>query len=425
MPTATAPAPTSAPPAPAKPISPPSPSPTVPQKSPNSTPEKTPPSPEDQSVFGDTFAELDAMDKGAKPVDVVRKTVKKPESTPAAHAPDAKEKEQPSTTESPEDAGSAKPVSPEVKPVKAADLRAAYDQSKQKVKEYEGKLAAAEAKIKEYESKPPADNKPLMEKLAALEKENNEFKEELKFTNYVKHPEFHEKYQKPYTQAWEKAVSEIGQLTVANEDGSTRQATANDVLALANSPLATLDERAESMFGRSAARVVRHIERIRELAEAQEKAIADARNSSTEREKQQQIANEQRMAKIGNIIETTNKTLKEKYPRWFGHEETDPEGNQLFDKGMEYADQAFNGQSALPEDERVRRITIIRNKAANHDRLASHLKNAKARIAELEATVAEYEKSEPTTGKASDATPAKPNFGRDAYEAEIDALDRK
>lgn len=376
-------------------------------------------------MFGDTFAELDAMDKGAKPVDVVRKTGKKPESTPPAPAPDAKETQQPSTTELPEDAGSAKPASQEVKPVKAADLRAAYDQSKQKVKEYEGKLAAAEAKIKEYESKPPVDNKPLMDRLAALEKENNEFKEELKFTNYVKHPEFHEKYQKPYTQAWEKAVSEIGQLTVANEDGSTRQATANDVLALANSPLATLDERAEAMFGRSAARVVRHIEKIRELAEAQEKAIADARNGSTEREKQMQIANEQRSARIGNVIETTNRTLREKYPKWFGHDEADPEGNKLFDEGVKYVDDVFDGRSQLPEDVRVHRLTVIKNRAANFGRMAKHLANANARIAELEASLKEYESSEPTTGKASDATPAKPSFGRDAWDAEIEALDRK
>jgi len=381
-------------------------------------------SPSSEDTFGDTFSELDAMDKGSTAQDAITKTSQnRQERSPAEPAPDAKKDSTDSTTELPKDAGSANPATEQsVKPVKAADLRAAYDGAKQKIKEYESKVSAYETKLKEYESKPPEDNKPLLERLASLEKENNEFKEELKFTNYVKHPEFTEKYQKPYNEAWAKAVREIEQLGVTQEDGSTRQATPGDILALANSPLATLDERAETMFGRSAARVIRHVERIRDLAESQEKAIADAKTSGSEREKQMRVQHEQYNAKVTTILQQTNEQLKTKYPRWFGHEPTDAEGNQIFDKGMAYVDQAFRPDSGIPEEQRISRMAVVRNKAANHDRLALHLKNANSKIADLEKALKEYEASEPAGGRTA-ATAGGTHVLSD--DEEIDLLDKR
>jgi len=381
----------------------------------------------DEGAFGDTFAELDAIDKGSTAKDAITKTSQKAqERTQVVPAPDAKKDTKDSSTESQTDAGSASPATETSgKPVKAADLRAAYDGAKQKIKEYESKIPALEAKLKEYESKPPEDNKPLLEKLAALEKKTAEYEEELKFTNYVKHPEFTEKYQKPYNEAWAKAVREIEQLAVTQEDGSTRQATPGDVLALANSPLATLDERAEAMFGRSAARVIRHVERIRDLAEAQEKAIADAKTVGSEREKNLKVQQDQRNARVASILQKTNADLATKYPKWFGKEPTDPEGNAVFDKGMDYVDKVFSGDPSVPEDQRISRMAVIRNKAANHDRLALHLKNANSQIAELQASLKAYESSEPPTGKAGEASTVKTGNWVDEANAEIEALDKR
>ena len=421
--TLAAPAPTSAPPA-AAPKSSPSP----PPKSPSAPSSTSVPSPTEDGAFGDTFAELDAIDKGATSKDAINKTLQnRQERTRQEPAADANGDTKDTSTASEKDAGSATTATenPPAKPFKAADLRAAYDGAKQKIKEYETKIPALEAKLKEYESKQPEANKPLLERLAALEKENNDFKEELKFSNYVKHPEFTEKYQKPYNEAWAKAVREIEQLAVTQEDGSQRQATPGDILALANSPLATLDERAETMFGRSAARVIRHVERIRDLAEAQEKAIADAKTGGTERENQRRVQQEQRNSRVSQILQQTNTDLATKYPRWFGHEPTDAEGNALFDKGMDYVDKVFSGDPSIPEEARISRMAVIRNKAANHDRLALHLKNANAQIAELKASLEAFEKSEPAAGKAGEARVAKGGNWLDDANAEIDALNRK
>ena len=89
-------------------------------------------------------------------------------------------------------------------------------------------------------------------------------------------------------------------------------------------------------------------------------------------------------------------------------------------------DQVFRGDSSIPEETRISRMAIIRNKAANHDRLALHLKNANAQIAELQASLKAYEASEPEAGKtAGEAKTVKTgNWESDAF-AEIDALNRK
>ncbi len=102
------------------------------------------------------------------------------------------------------------------------------------------------------------------------------------------------------------------------------------------------------------------------------------------------------------------------------------EGNAIFNKGMEYVDQTFRGDSSVPEEQRISRMAIIRNKAANHDRLALHLKNANAQIAELQASLKAFEASEPDAGKtAGEAKTAKSgNWESDAF-AEIDALNKR
>ena len=261
---------------------------------------------DDGGAFGDEFAQLDAIDQGMKPSEAVKKTsARQSPPTPPEPAPDAKKEATDTSTESPKDAGSATPAGEaSSKPVKAADLRAAYDGAKQKIKEYETKLAEREAKLKEYETKPPQDNKPLLEKLASLEKENNDFKEELKFTNYVKHPEFTEKYQKPYNEAWSKAVREIEQL--ASHAGRWMQLAKQllktySLLQTLRSLLLTkelkqcLDEVLHELFDTSNEYEI--------LAEAQEKAIADAKTTGSEREKQMKLQSEQRNAKVSQILQ--------------------------------------------------------------------------------------------------------------------------
>jgi len=135
--------------------------------------------------------------------------------------------------------------------------------------------------------------------------------------------------------------------------------------------------------------------------------------------------------------------LAEKYPKWFGKDEADADGNAVFDRGSAFADLVFSPADLTPEriellpkafkeaiesrkpftpEALVTLHAIARNKLANHDRAISKLKAAAARIAELETSLKEYEESGPDA-----VAPGRTRRAADAplsFEEEIDALAR-
>lgn len=334
------------------------------------------------------------------------------------------------------------PVKPEdaapIKPVKAAELRVAYDNLKKEKREVlEPKIQQLEARIKEFESKVPEDTKPIIEKMSAIEKRNAELEEHIQFVDYQKSKEFTEKYQQPYTEAWTKAVADFGQLTVKvpgpvdeatgeQQPATARPATADDLIYLANLPLSQMDDQAEAMFGKSAARVIRHVERVRELSDAQNRALAEAQKKGGEWTKQRQAQSQQLQQQKDALWTQYNKEIAERFPKMFAPEEGDAEGNALLAKGFALADRLFAPtKDSQPQtvEERVQLHALIRNKIANHDRLARRLKAAQTELAETKAALEAYEKSEPPAGKGGSAKPVIKSFQQEADD-EIAKMDR-
>ena len=388
-------APAAPPPAPAKSAPAPAASPAAPPAAPAS----------DNAAewASEQFAELDALDAGqsdapnpaAKPADKPPGDVKPPEGAKPGDKP-------------PGDAPPAEPPTP----VKAKELREAYEALKKETREtLRPALQKAEARIKELESAKPQDLTPLQEKLAATEKRNAELESHIQFVDYEKSTEFKTKYQQPYLEAWQRAIGDFSQLTVrvptgendadGNPTFASRRATDKDLLSLANMPLSEMDAAAEEMFGRSAARVIRHVEKIRELSEAQDKALTDARTNADKRAETQKLQSTAQVQAKQKLWKESNEQLAAKYPDWFAPVEGDTEGNALLEKGFALADRMF---APTPEtapktpEETVRLHAVLRNRIANHDRLALGRKRDKARIKELEASLAEYEKSDPNGG---------------------------
>jgi hypothetical protein len=316
-------------------------------------------------------------------------------------------------------------------------VRTRYDAlKKEKATVLEPKIQQLEARIKEIESKAPEDTKPLVEKLTATEKRNAELEEHIQFVDYQKSKEFTEKYQQPYTEAWTKAVADFGQLTVrvpgeadpatGEPTFSTRPATADDLLYLANLHLSQMDDQAEIMFGKSAARVIRHVERVRELSDAQNKALSEAQKKGGEWSQQREIQTKQQRQHQVELWTQFNKEIAERFPKMFGPEEGDTEGNALLAKGFATADLLFGiGQHAKQQtpEEQVQFHALMRNKIANHDRLARRLKSAQTELAETKAALEAYEKSEPPAGKGGGARTPTKTFEQET-DAEIAALDK-
>lgn len=374
------------------------------------------------------FAELDALD--AEDKTGPQRGGKKDPKSESARGADGKFKgrEQGQSKLKEGEAGtklaSGKESEGQQAPVRTAELRARYDETKAKLADLEPKLAQYERELTELRNKAP-DTRQFETRVSELQKENEALKEEIRFANYQKHPEFVDKYQKPYLEAWNKAVSEISQLNITTEDGQTRKATAADFLALAQAPLDQLDGLAEEWFPKSAARVIRHVEKIRDLAEAQEQALNDARKGAGEREKVQTEQQKQQSEAVAKAYTESSVELAQKYPKWFAPEDGDAAGNELLKKGFEYADSVFNKGGNLNPEQKAKRLAVVRAKAANHDRLASRLKAASARIKELEADIKAYEESEPGGGAAQ---PGGGGDGKDFVadaNAELDALDRR
>lgn len=433
------------PPAPAKPSSAqPSPNPPAPKPAGGHSPApgSPPPPPIEkapQDYLGDITSDLqelsddgDAKLSGTTPRRGADGKFTKPDDQPKPEPKEAPELDKPTTElEKPAD---------EPKPGTMRALGKAHDAKVKEINEVlRPKIQSLESKVQEYEktitelrTKQP-DLKPVQEKMAAVEKENAALREEIRFANYKKHPEFTEKYEKPYNEAWARAVHEISQLPIETEDGTVRRANEKDILSLANAPLDQLDIRAEKEFGRSSARVIRHIEKIKDLAEAQDKALEDARKGSTEFESKRTMEKQTQDAEIAKTYAETGAELVKKYPKWFAPDEADPAGNELLKKGFDYSSGVFentpvqvNGETRpLTAVEKVKRLAVIKAKAANHDRLVSRLKSKGARIAELESELKGFTDSEPPTDEAGDKPGgAKPGGFMEDIRSELSKLDR-
>lgn len=373
------------------------------------------------------FAELEDLDAADAPVTTRRpdkREVKKLAEVKAQETKEPENKVEPAVSDKPPKPGERVLTDTEVGKMRTSELRPHYDAAKAKIKELEPQVYSLKKELEEARSKAP-DVKPFEEKMSALEKENNSLKEEIQYVNFQKHPDFVTKYKQPYEEAWTKAVGEVTQLSLSTEDGQSRKATANDLLSLANAPLDQIDELADKWFGKAAPRVIRHVEKIRDLAESQDKVLEEAKKHAGEHEKQIGEHTKKQSEAIGMAYSSTQKELATKYPKYFSPDPEDKPGNELLEKGFAYADSVFspNANQNLTPEQRVKRLAIIRAKSANHDRLVTRLKNASQRIADLESDLKEYEASSPTTDRGGQPLSGDKNYMDSAMD-ELDSLNK-
>lgn len=278
-------------------------------------------------------------------------------------------------------------------------------------KYWEKRAAATEMERNELRDK--LSKLPDPTKLEDISKRNAELEEEIRYQNFAKSKEFSEQYQKPYEEAWGKAVAELAELEVLNEDGSSsRRATASDLIALANMPLGEARKQANAMFGDAADDVMAHRRSIRELSDKQQKALEDARKAGTERETQwtekSKAIHAEVTAQWTKLNEEAAATLDYLKPK-----EGDTEWNGRLDKAKAQADAALSANAMDPRLTPEQRAKVIRDHVAMRNRSIAYspmkleIKRLKAQLAERDEKLKAYEESEPTGGSAG-ATNGKP-----------------
>jgi type II secretory pathway pseudopilin PulG len=236
-------------------------------------------------------------------------------------------------------------------------------------------------------------------------------------------------------------------MKVADADGkeTVREVTETDLQYFASLDPASRRTEINRLFPEDKEEVKRHINEISRLYDASQAALQQARQQADGAAKNATEGQRQAQANRASLWKQTNEGLAAKYPAWFAPAENDAEGNTLFDRGRALADLVFSPQDLTKEsldllpksfaetiragktftqEQLVRMHSIIRNKAANHDRLAHQLHAAQSRIEELETSLKEYEESGPDGGRPRSRVPASGKDYMGEAAAELDAIDR-
>lgn len=420
--------------------------------------------------MADVMGDFADMDSGKAPPPKAEKpkptaTAKKQAATKptAPSKPEkAEEEKKPEKEETKPESEENKPKESETKPGEQEKpqggkfmrtLGERYDNLKKQVEqEFKPEIQRLKSKVQEFEAKKPEDSAPLLEKVKQLEAKNQELEKHIQYVDYTQSEDFKEKYSKPYSEAWQSAVRQFTQLRVREKTGEdeagepvyrVRPATEDDLIRLGSMSEGDMDEVAEREFGASAPRVIRHVEKLRELAQARNSALEEAKKRAGELKSRQEAEMHSRTESLTKLWQEADKDLREKFPGAFVPEDGNDEDKQAHTKGFAMADLLFVGPEyltpeqveALPEtfrnavktkkplsdQDRIRLHAIARLEMGNYLRNKSRLKAAQARIEELEASLAAYEKSEPSAEKASSGEGGK-ETSRDWLETAEDEL---
>lgn len=301
----------------------------------------------------------------------------------------------------------------EVKPVRSAELRTAYEQKKARVRELEAELERVKTGTKSAEDDP--ERKALVTRLEQLEKELDAREARLRMASYEHSREYQDKYEVPIKRAFEAAYAEVQQLKLSDGE-QTRDATPADFNAIMQMPLAQAVVAARA-FGDAATEVLAHRRRILQMNQDRQQALADAHAHQEENVKAQAAAMTQRRSWWAE----ENKEADNKYTQWSKPDEDDPKEAEILNRATQIADLAFSDTSHLPARDQVRLHAALRNKARWFDLLAYRNQKLTERLKETESKLAEYEASTPseeTTRRES--TAAEPA----SWESELDKLDR-
>lgn len=389
------------------------------------------------TALSDSMAELDSL--AAENIEPAPAAKTKPEPKPKTKPAPAEELEGTdddldptgATPPKPKDAPQSEPD----KPVKAAELRQAYDKTKETLKQRDAEIARLNGELRVAKESPRTDpEKPaLLGKLETAEARVKALEEKLRFVDFQQSDEFVNKFQKPLDDAWQKAASDIQELVVELEDGQQRGATVHDLVALSQMKLHDARQYANKMFGEGADDVMAHLRTLRNLSDAHRKALDEAKVNSEAHFKKQSEESLQARQKAATLWKDENSAWATRYPKFFAPTDGDTEGNALLTKGYQMVDRGFsgkgqkgpNGEAPLTDEERVKLHAEIRNKAAAFPRLALQFKRARARIAELEKALKEFEDSEPPAGGGGKGRPAREADELTSAYQELDDIAKK
>jgi hypothetical protein len=297
-----------------------------------------------------------------------------------------------------------------------------------KAKTLENELTELRTKHTELEQRVPkteGERAQLATKLADLEKKHNEVLSELQFANYERSPEYKEKYEKPYHDAFTRAHRDISELTVTEEDRTQpadengkyptkeRAAKPEDFDQIYQLPLGAATKLAAKKFGPEAVSIVMgHRATIRQAAEAAVNALNTWKESSAKRQKEMETQSIQTRERVAGLWTQVNADIKSKNKDLFDERPDDKEWNEALQKGTQMADAYFSDRSQQPVEQRVVFDAHVRNRVAAFPALVSRMRKLETQNAQLAKDLAAMRGSAPgAPGSASPTPPADESEG--------------
>lgn len=299
--------------------------------------------------------------------------------------------EEPTKTDAPAKEEPAKEDKPA--PVKEPADKAA-DRKLQPVSKYIDSLKTTnknlEAQLSSLQAKLTAmgDMDAVHRRMEAAEKRKSELEEEIRYVSYQKSQEFQEKYQKPYEEVWAKAIADLKEIPITTGEGTSRPATAQDMLKLVNLPLGEARKAANEVFGDFANDVMDYYKEIRRLADSQTKALEDAKKGASEREQQMSAAQKRVAEEVGHLWEQFNTEDAKKHD-FLKPKEGDEEWNSKLASATRFVDDAWKSTAADPKLTPEQRAEVVRKHAAIRNRAVgfSMLRYENKRLADQLAAV--------------------------------------
>lgn len=335
------------------------------------------------------------------------------------------------------DAGNGEPKQDQTKTEEGKETQAPEARKEKKVSpwrlvdDYKKTNSELKARLETYEkelgelkgTKPAAEvPKDVTERLSKAEARVKELEDDLRFTDYQRHPEFVTKYQKPYNDAWKLATSELSEVAITDPNtGAQRPATAEDMLALVNLPLGQAREYANKLFGEFADDAMGHRKEIKRLFDAQQNALKEARENGATHAKQVQEQTQAQRQQVDKAIKDTWESAKrevvthEKHSLYLNPVEGDQKGNAALAKGIEFADKAFSANPRDPSLSSEQRKEVVRMhaalmyRAAAYPRMRQWIEERDARIKELQERLDGYAESEPGQAAGTSTSTASEN----------------
>ena len=252
------------------------------------------------------------------------------------------------------------------------------------------------------------DTTALMASIQELKKKNEQLTGEISSRDFSKSPDFQTKYEKPFNDAANHGKKIVESLQVTDAEGNARAADwKKDFAPIFSLPRPAARARAKEMFGEDAGDVMAQYDKLHELQDSKEQALAEWQTGATERDQQQRAQTLVRQQNISQAFDLVTKNFMESDPE-FQEKPDDAERSELWKKSQSIVDKAYMERDKLAPHELILLDAAIRLRAINEPVLRSRLAKMTEERDELLSRLGEKETSTSGSTRKKAAAPAAP-----------------